>query len=344
MNGAISKRGCVHPRLVAQRWCIFMLACASVRLISGSEPVVSSNSFNGFVAGLVDEFGERFADDITPYCNDPILYLKCEVEQASRGLVEFLQGLFAHNRIVHPSNPDFVKYCVLLGSSFCTGYKAYVIRQIEELNKLPNGKGLTGTAHVQYESGVIRGKVAVDVAEVLSNVKEDILAFPKAIESVLKLRKVVNFSKIYKASKEVKETISTLKETIENWTHLQKDFCEGCNGQCLNSIPGKGLCKKSEPPPPPRKRKPPPPKRKPTPAPVPTPTPVPTMPSTTDYGDPAKCGYGPDWTGCLNTNCGPLNCCIICAACSVDGGGPNSGCSSPGCKQCNSVHCNNCPH
>lgn len=96
-------------------------------------------------------------------------------------------------------------------------------------------------------------------------------------------------------------------------------------------------------PPPPPKHKPPPPKRKPShkkptkptkkPTPKQKPKPVP------GYGDPTKCGFGPEWAGCLNPECGPLSCCIIHAACGTITGGPNDGCTSPTCQQCGSVSC-----
>ena len=87
---------------------------------------------------------------------------------------------------------------------------------------------------------------------------------------------------------------------------------------------------------------PPPPKRKPhatSPLPKPTPKPTPAPPSLPGYANPAKCGtpgqYGPEWAGCLDTDCRALGCCIICESCGTsNSAGPNLGCTSPGCKIC----------
>ncbi len=56
-------------------------------------------------------------------------------------------------------------------------------------------------------------------------------------------------------------------------------------------------------------------------SPTPAPTPGP-------YGDPAACGYGPEWAGCLDANCNALACCIIHAACEA------LECSSKDCSIC----------
>lgn len=66
---------------------------------------------------------------------------------------------------------------------------------------------------------------------------------------------------------------------------------------------------------------------------------TPTIPSPTGYSNPASCGFGPEWAGCL-FNCSALRLCIIHAACTPGDIGPNAGCTSPTCPQGGSVCCN----
>lgn len=59
-----------------------------------------------------------------------------------------------------------------------------------------------------------------------------------------------------------------------------------------------------------------------------TPTPTPTPSPAPKYGDPASCGFGPEWSGCLDLDCNALACCIIEPACEA------YTCSSNSCAIC----------
>ena len=99
-----------------------------------------------------------------------------------------------------------------------------------------------------------------------------------------------------------------------------------CPGSCpcsLTSTPSNGCCECPSPC-----------QKSPTPTPTQTPTPVPTPTPTLSpppkYGDPASCGYGPEWSGCLDPDCNALECCIIAEQCAILG----DQCASNSCEIC----------
>lgn len=219
-----------------------LLACVAViQTVGGSQPVISSFSKDGFEAGIVKGVTEILNDNIDLWCNNPIQVLLCNLEQQDNTFVRFLYRLFGADHEIHPNG-----YCKAFVSRACNELKSDISSQISKFH-VPTGDGLAGVAHVQFESGEIEGELTVDIILLFADIKSAVKEIPKKIESLIKIaeheKKPLTYGEVKKIIGNVKSIGDAIKEIFESWSKVQKKYCEGCNGQCLKSIPGKGLCK-----------------------------------------------------------------------------------------------------